>query len=525
MKKFALNLLLAFVSVGIVLGGAELGFRLFYEKKTRTYFDEQSVRAFGDPIPKKAAGEYRIFIFGGSAAYGFPLSDRQSITAWLRKGFGCLLPDRRVKVANCGWPGRASHHVVEGAANVIKYQPDLFIIYSGHNDWTTVNRLFLDNRLYWLNLRLYHRSAFYRYLSRRISRLRKKLLYGHSGYAEKRYREEDIAERVYRRVEVDHRDEERVLKRYEQNLTNIVETARRHRVTVLFVTLPSNLRDFPPASSLHDPRLAPDELEEWELHFEQGKFLEEERDFRGAREVYEKAAKIDSTHAELQYRLGAVYEKLGDYPRAKAAYVASRDLDRRPSRAKSAQNRVIRKLAEGEGLIFVDLAGAFERISPHGIIGHGLIDDDVHPTFEAQQLIAVEIMRALAEREVIAPKAEWQWEALEKARLSEAEGWKVEGSLNGYQNILSGLRLWDQKRFQEVVVELEKGLELVPSFVESYGFVGDAYWRLGEEEKAFQAFQRLAEKDRKTFETLTETYPNIRESYLGARRIFSAGSR
>lgn len=516
-RRFLINLSLPIISIVIFLGAAEAAVRIWTPTKVLTYYDEQTKLVLGYPAAKKEAGEYRIFIFGGSSAYGFPISDRYSIAAWMRKSFRHLLPEKKIQVINCGWPGKASHHVAQGVLNVMKYQPDLFIIYDGHNDPTTDNRLFLDNRLYALNLRLKFQSAFYQFLSNRLNRLRKHFVYGSSGYAEKHYREEVIAKKVYQRAEVTEEEYERIAAGFRKNLESVMTATRRRGVKVLTVNLPSNLRDIPPAVSLHSDGLSKEELERWNRHYEEGKRFEEAGQYREAATAYEEAAKLDPDFAELHYRLGICYEKLALYEKAKNAFTLARDRDLRPWRAKSRLNEIIREVSEAQSAIFVDLVKAFEEISPHGIIDRDLIHDDVHPSYEGQQLIAEVVLQALFERGEIAPKESWQWDALEEAREGvEREDWKAPESLNAYRFILRGLHLWQQGRYGEVVPDLKRGLSLMPDFIESYGFLADAYWHLGEPAKAQKAFQDFRQKDATLFETLLKRYPELYASYTGS---------
>jgi tetratricopeptide (TPR) repeat protein len=223
--------------------------------------------------------------------------------------------------------------------------------------------------------------------------------------------------------------------------------------------------------------------------------------------------------------MGGLYEKLGDFESAKAAFIKAKDSDALPLRAKSSLNELIRQLAEKHGLMFVDLVQILEPISPHGIIGSDLIYDNVHPTVQAQQLIADEISRALAAHGKMAPAEAWQWQALESAREDkENEEWKVEGSMNAHYYVLRGLTLWGQKRYAEAVPDLEKGLELMPKFIESYGFLGDAYWHLGQTQKAVDLFRKLAQEDPGLFKTLLTKYPEIGQSYTESSRHPSSGS-
>ncbi len=514
LRSLVLNLLVALVSIGVVFGTTEWAFRTFSGDRVHTFFDEQTERALGKPIPKKAPDEYRIFIFGGSAAYGFPVTDRYSISSWLDKSFKHLLPDKKVRIINCGWVGKASHHLLEGSRYVLKYEPDLYIIYSGSNEAFLANRLFTDNALYRLNLKLHFRSVFYRWLWSRLHRLRKKIVYGKSGYPERQYREETIAQKVYRQGEVTSEELDGILKRFRMNTEEIVRTAHRNGVDVLLTNVPSNLRDIPPSSSIHRKPLTPEELDQWNRLFERGKALQKSGKYKKALQAYLEAGTIDPTHADLQFRLGKCYDHLKNYGAAKEAYLQAIDFEGYPHRAPSGINEAIREIAAKQSAIFVDIIGAFEKRSAQGIVSSDLVFDDVHPSITGQQVIADEILKALARENKIAPGPEWNWKALETARQNQASDvWQVDGTLNAYRYILQGLISWEQKRYSDAVREFEKGLELMPNFIESYAFLGDSYLRLGKPEKALSIFKTLQAKDPSIFETLLRKYPDVQHGY------------
>ena len=510
------NLLTAVISLTLFLGGAEWGVRTFGSERVRTYFDEQTERALGKPVPPKEPGEYRIFIFGGSAAYGFPVADRYSITAWLRKSFPLLLPQKKIRAINCGWPGKGSYHAAEGARLVTKYKPDLFILYTGENDFPTTNRLYADNWLYRLNLHLTFRSSAYRLLQNRMNRVRKKIVYGKSGYPEKHYREEIIAQKVYKRAETTDVQEERILQHHYSNLEGIARWSKQRGIQLILLTMPSNVHEIPPAASSHKSSLSKEELEAWNRWFQAAQSFEGKKEYHEALEAYEKAAQMDPGYAELQYRIGVVGEAVGDYEAARKAYVLARDYDRRPSRAKTRMNENVREISEKYKGGLVDVVSVFERLSPHGIISGDLVQDDVHPTVRAQQIIVDEILHAIAEKGWIAPSSEWQWRALEAAREDPArnEEWKVEGNLNAYRYLLRGLHFWGQGRYGDCVRDLEKSLELMPKFIEAYAFLGDAYCHLQKSHEALQAFGTLRKKDAALSELLMKKYPEIGKSYL-----------
>lgn len=512
--RYTANISLAILSPIIVFGLLEFGTRPFWAKRVETYFDQQTYAVLGKPVPKKAPDEYRVFIYGSSAAYGFPVADRFSIAAWLRKSFPLLLKDKKVKVMNCAWPGKASHHVLQGARSVMKYQPDLFIIYSGNNEALPSNRIYADMSIHRLKMDLYYGSTFYRYIALRFDRLRKHLTYGRSGYAEKQYREEVIASKVYKTPAVPPDYYVRLVDRYRKNMKKILATAKRHHVKVLFMTVPTNIHDYKPEMSIHRDGLSAEALASWEKAFKEGHDAQTRGDYNIALSRYLEAEKIDSDYADLQFNLGAVYEKLNSYARAKQAYFKAQDTDAMSTRAKTSINKTIRELASSSGSLLLDTVSLFESLSPYGIISSKLIYDNVHPTVEAQQIISDALLHVLFENDTIAPKNNWDWPAYENSKADpNNDEWKVDGSLNAYQYVLKGLAYWNQKRYPDAVDHLQKGLEMMPSFLESYAFLADAYTHLGEKEKAVQAFRTLNEKNPALSDFLQQKYPEVKESY------------
>ncbi|MCP5111009.1 MAG: SGNH/GDSL hydrolase family protein, partial [bacterium] len=90
---------------------------------------------------KKERGTYRIFSLGGSTTYGRPYNDTASFSGWLREFLKVADPSRDWEVVNAGGISYASYRVAIVMEELLGYEPDLFIIYSGHNE-------FLERRTY-----------------------------------------------------------------------------------------------------------------------------------------------------------------------------------------------------------------------------------------------------------------------------------------------------------------------------------------------------------------------------------------
>jgi hypothetical protein len=112
--------------------GAEL---LVTASNKKDYFNRQS-------FPRqKAPNTVRVFTLGGSTTYGRPYDDSTSFSGWLRELLPAADKSRHWEVINAGGISYASYRVAKLMEELIRYQPDLFVIYTGHNE-------FLEERTY-----------------------------------------------------------------------------------------------------------------------------------------------------------------------------------------------------------------------------------------------------------------------------------------------------------------------------------------------------------------------------------------
>ena len=81
---------------------------------------------------------FRVFILGGSSAYGFPWGAEQSFSRPLEDALVDALPDRDVEVINAAAMSYGSHRLRVLVRELLHYEPDLFVLYSGHNEFVDV---------------------------------------------------------------------------------------------------------------------------------------------------------------------------------------------------------------------------------------------------------------------------------------------------------------------------------------------------------------------------------------------------
>jgi hypothetical protein len=121
---------------------------------TRGYVDtrgirhnQQGFRRDEDVARVKPAGTYRIFLMGGSTAYGtgglWPhlqkeyavLDNSQTIDAHLERVLAEMITDRRVEIINAAIPSIwTHHHLIYLNQTILGYDPDMVLFLDGFND-------------------------------------------------------------------------------------------------------------------------------------------------------------------------------------------------------------------------------------------------------------------------------------------------------------------------------------------------------------------------------------------------------
>ena len=77
----------------------------------------------------------RVFCLGGSTTFGRPYDDRTSYVSWLRESLRELDSSHDWEVINAGGISYASYRLLNVAEEIIRYEPDLLIIHTGHNEF------------------------------------------------------------------------------------------------------------------------------------------------------------------------------------------------------------------------------------------------------------------------------------------------------------------------------------------------------------------------------------------------------
>jgi len=300
-----------------------------------------------DSIKKPNA--FRIFVLGESSAAGYPFMPMGSFSRYIRKRLELAYPERKIEVINISLTAICSYTIRDFIPEVIKQNPDLILIYTGHNEYYgalgvgSMESFGSSSTIVNIILKL---DKF------RTAHLLKNFIQWtagmFSGNAETRTgtlmsrmaKDQSIALNSY--------SYNSGISQFEGNMSDVFEMTKKAKVPVLIGTLTSNLKDLTPFISIKDNKNP------------------------AASEIFIKAKDAYNS---------------GNYKIADSLFRYAKDLDELRFRAPEEINRTIKKLGRNYGVSVVDVDSAFCTWSPNGIVGNNLMTDHLHPTLHGYQLM------------------------------------------------------------------------------------------------------------------------------------------
>lgn len=356
----------------------------------RNFFAEETFPA------EKADGTFRIFCLGGSTVQGRPYSLPTAFPKWLEISLDQAGNGRRYEVINCGGISYASYRLVPILEECLKYQPDLFIVCTGQNE-------FLEDRSY---AHIKESSAVWLKTVRTASRFRTfnlmRQLLGHRVDVDENAKpvlqaDADPILNYHDSLKLYQRDpawQSEVATHFEFNLRRMVAILQRKNIPLVFVQPPVNLADCRPFKSQHRDGLSAVQIERWQELMDLAD-TQVRSDLQLAVQTYRKAIDIDPQYALVWYRLGRCYRSLGLYSSAIAAFQQAIEHDICPLRMTSALRERLQTVAGETGTPLLNVQELFERESPHGLVDGRWLVDHVHPSVEGHQRVATALTETL----------------------------------------------------------------------------------------------------------------------------------
>jgi len=384
---------------------------------TRRYFFKKGIEA---PSPRsqifsaeKDSSTYRIFCLGGSSTLGTPYPPNAAFPAMLQHILSSLHPDKKFEVVNCGVTAITTHSVLDMGREILShYQPDLLVVYSGHNEFYGVfgqaSRLFLfDNQTFIQTFLKLQRFRFFRLLRNLYINI----------FGERIVREDVIDPgtlmgTVAREAEIPLGNDLylKTEEHYQQNIEVLVQLAKKNQTDIILCNLVSNLRDLTPFKSLHSKIISAQATEKMDELLNEAKQLKKDNEFEKAIKILNEAMNLDPSYAEVHFLLGKCLERVGHYEHAKKQFKSAKDFDVIRFRAPSSFNRLLKQIADANNIPLINIESAFNENSPDGIVGNNLILEHIHPNNIGYFLMAKTIAKGMADAHLV--NQTWDWSGL-----------------------------------------------------------------------------------------------------------------
>lgn len=408
---------------------------------------------------EKPADAYRAFVVGGSSAHGIPYGYAHAFSARLQDQLRAAHPDRQIEVVNAALSGYSTRRIVSVVEELANYEPDLLIIYSGHNELAESryyrHLLEMDPRLFAIRERFY--------ATRIYSTLSQLLKYDRTEPARIEFKEQASAMQMFaavgERLQGSQLPSENELTyrgiHYRSNLERMARTMHEAGAEVMLLTLSQDFADWPPGTSTNSPGLSPDDRERFDVTLERGRVLAKS-DCAAAIPVLLEAIAIDSSFAMAHFEVADCYRKAGSPEAAREHYMLASDLDRVPLGANTDYNAIIEEVARRHETLFVDVYSLLEAKSPDGLVGRNFFVDFVHPDLRAHQLISEASFQSMRSAGLVAEHDAWQ--STETVALDEPDD-----SLRAAEDLMRAVACGLTRRWDCARGELTKILEVDPT--------------------------------------------------------------
>ena len=356
----------------------------FYANPTRPGYAEQT-----NFVMPKPANTVRIFLVGESAAKGYPQPRNLAMSSFLQAMLSDAWPEKKVEVTNLGTTAVASFPLVYQVRDALKFSPNLFIFYTGNNEFFGAYGTASINAAGSLPLWALRWMRAARGLA--LVQVIDSWLYKGADES-KSLMEEMIGQTV---IPADSPLRKAAADNLAANLGTMLDDVRAAGVPAIVCTTASNESGLAPLGE--DDVTGLDEKQQRELKRLMGEAADaaDRDDFPRAVNLLRQAVQIAPRHARARFLLGQVLARAKQPELARVSFLEARDLDTMPWRPISLTEQAIRNTALVKGAVFCDVAEIFRKGSPDGATGWELLDDHVHLSLSGQARAARSMVGAM----------------------------------------------------------------------------------------------------------------------------------
>lgn len=328
----------------------------------------------------------RIFVLGESTTIGYPYFHNGSFTRWLQYRLINNFPDRNFEIINLSLTAVNSYTVLDFAQQIINYEPDAVLIYTGHNEYygalgvASTNNISSNPKLIKLLLQLRKLR-----ITQLFTSIYQKMARSSSGG--QKNGNQTLMQRMVKDQQISFESDlyNKGVQQFSENIDGVLKLFNKHHIPVLISNLVSN-EDFKPfISESIDSLRFPGFTNEYEL----GMSFFWDNDFINAKSHLANADKIYRGHALCNFYLGKLAYLNRDFKAAKGYFDIARDLDGLRFRAPAVFNEIISQLCKKYQYAYlVDTRSAFDSCANNHIVGDDLMLEHVHPNLRGYAVMS-----------------------------------------------------------------------------------------------------------------------------------------
>jgi lysophospholipase L1-like esterase len=376
---------------------------VFNPDASKKFFTEQQIATKGNNEifkKKKDNNTIRIFVLGESTTIGYPYFHNGSFHRWLLYRLTHTYPDKNFEIINLSLTAVNSYTVLGFAKEVVNYEPDAVLIYTGHNEFYgalgAASTQSLGSNPHIINFILSLRNL-------RLAQLvinfyaNTKNTFGNTGLKSGGDR---MRLMVAKQEIPDHSDlYEKGVTQFRDNMDETMNLFSKRHIPLFVSNLVSNEKDLKPFISFEADSI---KLPGFKTAVNTGLKAFENNDLNSANTFLKKADDIYGSSALCNYYLGRIAYKQNDFINAKKYFLKAKDLDGLRFRAPEEFNEILARLCNKyPETHLVDTRAAFENSADHHIIGEELTVDHVHPNLKGYAIMSDVFYEAIKKYQVI----------------------------------------------------------------------------------------------------------------------------
>jgi len=341
-------------------------FLVLNDKIGLKYFSNQKDTRVGNYdifLKDKTDNTYRVFILGASSSYGFPYELTTTFDRSIKYQLMHFFPDINFEIINLSITAVNSFTLLDFAKKLKDYEPDLILIYAGHNEYYGALGVGSTSKI-GENRNLIHLVLKLREL--RVTQLFRSFTLKKADANAKE--DKSLMERMAAMQSIPYNSPAyyKGLKQYKANMNELCAIFSKLDIPVLYSTIISNEKDLAPLKSLDEP---------------------------------------NELSADFQFQLATKALSDSNVALAREKFLLAKELDLLRFRAPQKINETIKELcAQYDNVYLVDSEEEIRSQIDNRILGKEVILEHVHPNLYGHRLISFAFINTLKSHQFISDR-------------------------------------------------------------------------------------------------------------------------